>query len=274
MHRFFVFTHTFILFRAPPRSRIPGILGAGPLHGHAGDRKRVPQAGARLPREEQERGTFLVSRHADACTAVQKLSSRWNGCAPAPHAGWTSGGEVNDLPSRPTCQACRPFGAPPRRRVPLGSSQYARGRRTPGSRRWRRRGEESLRRRSVEENTLVCVPNFVDLRKIADPTRSKPNQMAQHALWRGRFEEWSRRTTAWRGKMTRSRCCMQPLPASGTRARTTTRQRRPHGLLAQVLALFYVPPCRAHLSLCCARREPRHSLTWQPCQSSARLARA
>ena len=73
------------------------------------DRKRVPLAGARLPREEQERGTFLVSRHADACTAVQKLSSRWNGCAPAPHAGWTSGGEVNDLPSRPTCQACRPF---------------------------------------------------------------------------------------------------------------------------------------------------------------------
>ena len=38
------------------------------------DRKRVPQAGARLPREEQERGTFLVSRHAGACTAVQKLS--------------------------------------------------------------------------------------------------------------------------------------------------------------------------------------------------------
>ena len=31
----------------------------------------------------------------------------------------------------------------------------------------------------------------------------------------------------------------------------------------QVLALFYVPPCRAHLSLCCARREPRHSLS--PC---------
>ena len=85
------------------------------------DRKRVPQAGARLPREEQERGTFLVSRHPDACTAVQKLSSRWNSCAPAPHAGWTSGGEVNDLPSKPTCQACRPFGAPPRRRVPLGS---------------------------------------------------------------------------------------------------------------------------------------------------------
>ena len=161
----------------------------------------------------------------------------------------------------------------PRRRVPLGSSQYARGRRTPGSRRWRRRGEESLRRRSVKENTLVCVPNFVDLRKIADPTRSKPNQMAQHALWRGRFEEWSRRTTAWRGKMTRSRCCMQPLPASGTRARTTTRQRRPHGLLAQVLALFYVPPCRAHLSLCCARREPRHSLS-HLATLSARLARA
>ena len=34
-----------------------------------------------------------------------------------------------------------------------------------------------------------------------------------------------------------------------------------HGLLAQVLSLFYVPPCRAHLSLCCARREPRHSLS-------------
>ena len=26
-------------------------------------------------------------------------------------------------------------------------------------------------------------------------------------------------------------------------------------------SLFYVPPCRAHLSLCCARREPRHSLS-------------
>ena len=44
----------------------------------------------------------------------RNFPSRWNGCAPAPHAGWTSGGEVNDLPSRPTCQACRPFGAPPR----------------------------------------------------------------------------------------------------------------------------------------------------------------
>ena len=93
----------------------------------------------------------------------RNFPSRWSGCAPAPHAGWKSGGEVNDLPIRPTCQACRPFGAPPRRRVPLGSSQCARGRRSPGSRRWRRRGEESLRRRSVKENTLVCVPNFVDL---------------------------------------------------------------------------------------------------------------
>ena len=117
---------------ALPSRREASALGAGAApaytapHASRGlwlerDRKRVPQAGARLPREEQERGTFLVSRHADACTAVQKLSSRWNGCAPAPHAGWTSGGEVNDLPSKPTCQACRPFGAPPRRRVPLGS---------------------------------------------------------------------------------------------------------------------------------------------------------
>ena len=49
-------------------------------------------------------------------------------------------------------------------------------------------------------------------------------------------------------------------------------------LLAQVLALFYfyVPPCRAHLSLCCARREPRHSLSpGNPvCTSRARVNRA
>ena len=42
---------------------------------------------ARVFRERSgsEGHCFLVSRHADACTAVQKLSSRWNGCAPAPH---------------------------------------------------------------------------------------------------------------------------------------------------------------------------------------------
>ena len=59
-------------------------------------------------------------------------------------------------------------------------------------------------------------------------------------------------------------------------ARKVARQRRPHGLLAQVLALFYVPPCRAHLSLCCARREPRHSLSpGNPvCTSRARVNRA
>ena len=49
-----------------------------------------------------------------------------------------------------------------------------------------------------------------------------------------------------------------------------------HGLLAQVLALFYVPPWSmqsASLSLCCARREPRHSLSpGNPV--CARLARA
>ena len=37
-------------------------------------RKRVTRAGARLPGEGRERGTFLVSRHAGACTAVQKFS--------------------------------------------------------------------------------------------------------------------------------------------------------------------------------------------------------
>ena len=50
------------------------------------DRKRVPQAGARLPREERERGTSLVSRHAGACTAVQKLSQplEWLLSRPSP----------------------------------------------------------------------------------------------------------------------------------------------------------------------------------------------
>ena len=32
-------------------------------------------------------------------------------------------------------------------------------------------------------------------------------------------------------------------------AQSCAQQRRSHGLLAQVLSLFYVPPCRAHLSL-------------------------
>ena len=64
--------------------------------------------------------------------------------------------------------------------------------------------------------------------------------------------------------------------AAPPRAQSRARQRRPHGLLAQVLALFYVPPCRAHLSLCCARREPRHSLSpGNPvCTSRARVNRA
>ena len=50
------------------------------------DRKRVPQAGARLPREERERGTSLVSRHAGACTAVQKFSQplEWLRSRPLP----------------------------------------------------------------------------------------------------------------------------------------------------------------------------------------------
>ena len=50
------------------------------------DRKRVPLAGARLPREERERGTFLVVRHADACTAVQKFSQplEWLRSRPSP----------------------------------------------------------------------------------------------------------------------------------------------------------------------------------------------
>ena len=41
-----------------------------------------------------------------------------------------------------------------------------------------------------------------------------------------------------------------------------------------VFCSFYVRPCRAHLSLCCARREPApFALTWQP-TLFARLARA
>ena len=88
-------------------------------------------------RSSEERGTFLVSRHAGACAAVQKLSPPLEWLRSCPSRRVDKRGEVNDLPSRPTCQACRPFGAPPRRRVPLGSSQYARGRRSPGSRRWR-----------------------------------------------------------------------------------------------------------------------------------------
>ena len=80
-----------------PRDTRPAHLGPSPSvhrsapHASRGlwlerDRKRVPQAGARLPREERERGTFLVSRHAGACTRpFRNFPSRWNGCAPAPH---------------------------------------------------------------------------------------------------------------------------------------------------------------------------------------------
>ena len=45
------------------------------------------------------------------------------------------------------------------------------------------------------------------------------------------------------------------------------------GREARSAVIFYVPPCRAHLSLCCARREPRHSLSpGNPvCTSRARV---
>ena len=48
---------------------------------------------ARVFRERsRSEGTFLVSRHADACTAVQKLSSRWNGWPALPPL--TPGGQA------------------------------------------------------------------------------------------------------------------------------------------------------------------------------------
>ena len=56
------------------------------------DRKRIPQAGARLPREEQERGTFLVVRHAGACTAVQKFSQPLEWLRSCPSPGRTGSG--------------------------------------------------------------------------------------------------------------------------------------------------------------------------------------
>ena len=59
------------------------------------DRKRVPQAGARLPREEQERGTSLVSRHAGARAAVQKLSQplEWLRSRPSRRVDKRGGGQ-------------------------------------------------------------------------------------------------------------------------------------------------------------------------------------
>jgi len=78
-----------------PSRREASALGASPActvpHASRGlclerDCKRVPLAGARLPREERERGTFLVVRHADACTAVQKFSQplEWLRSRPSP----------------------------------------------------------------------------------------------------------------------------------------------------------------------------------------------
>ena len=85
----------------------PGTAAVDPPPNHAGrDRKRVPQAGARLPREEQERGTFLVSRHADACTAVQNIrNSPAVGMAALPPLtpGGQAGGRSRTCLVSPTC---------------------------------------------------------------------------------------------------------------------------------------------------------------------------
>ena len=58
-------------------------------------RKRVTRAGARLPGEERERGTSLVSRHAGACTAVQKLSQplEWLRSRPSRRVDKRGGGQ-------------------------------------------------------------------------------------------------------------------------------------------------------------------------------------
>ena len=111
-----------------PRDARPVHLGPSPSV-HRPTRLTRPLAGAGSQasppgrRASSERGAGardLLSKPAMQAHArpFRNFPSRWNGCAPAPHAGWTSGGEVDDLPSRPTCQACRPFGAPPRTRVP------------------------------------------------------------------------------------------------------------------------------------------------------------
>ena len=58
-------------------------------------RKRVTRAGARLPGEGRERGTSLVSRHAGACTAVQKLSQplEWLRSRPSRRVDKRGGGQ-------------------------------------------------------------------------------------------------------------------------------------------------------------------------------------
>ena len=58
-------------------------------------RKRVTRAGARLPGEGRERGTFLVSRDEDACTAVQKFSQplEWLRSCPSRRVDKRGGGQ-------------------------------------------------------------------------------------------------------------------------------------------------------------------------------------
>ena len=108
------------------------------------DSKRVPQAGARLPGEGRERGTFLLSRHAGACTAVQKLSQplEWLRSRPPRRVDKRGGGQCTmtclvarharhaDLSEPPLVDVCRWDQAS----TPEGDGPPVR------SRRWRRGG--------------------------------------------------------------------------------------------------------------------------------------